>query len=1202
MIFTIITIFMAINAFGEIPRLINLQGYLADEDGPVTGVFEATFRIYDSAEGGNILWSETDSVAVDVGLYSQVLGEATSIDIEFNGNLWIAVQFTGHPEMIPRYRQTSVPFSFVTQFADSSSTVSDNSITGEKIVDGTVQESDLAFETVSRPLSPGVSASEIADGAVTSDKILDGTIQQQDLSFTPVSRPLTPGITTNEIADNAITSNKILDGTILETDLSFTPVSRPLTPGIENSELADNAVTTEKILDGTVQESDLSFTPISRPLTPGIASNEIAIDAITSDKILDGTIGEIDLSFTPVSRPISPGIATDEIANNAITTGKILDNSVTSPKILDNSIQTNDLAFTPAIRPLNPGVTTNEIANNAVTSVKILDGTIGLNDIGQNGAVSGQIMKWNGSAWTVANDETGGGGSGGGWTDDGNYIRLETEADSVGIGTATPTEKLDVVGSARIVGKTLIGNNQTNTGQMSSISGGANNSINNFAYAATIGGGINNTVSYNYAVVSGGANNTASQNTSTVSGGNGNTASGHSSSIGGGVANTASETDSRVGGGSSNTASGHSSYIGGGLNNTVNGIASAVGGGYHNIIDGVQAFIGGGGDNTAAGQYAVVGGGSWNHADDSSATVAGGRYNNVTGPFSTVGGGGGLFSSDGNIIPGRFSTITGGRRNYINADYSSIPGGYNNRIEYGANYSYLFGINAELYQDSTFMVDMPRIRFGGEFTGYLFPTLDGAAGQVMATDGSGQLSWVDMGGGGGTGSGWVDDGTIVRLETNSDNVGIGTANPTAKLDVLGDLKARKGNLGFQNTNTGDDAFVAGNGNAASGLNSSIAGGFQNTVNSTRSFIGGGGQNLVNGQYSAILGGAYNRVLADYASIGVGYFDTVQAIYGGVSSGTRNSAGNEAADTAAFVGGGSYNSVSARYGAITGGTGNIVSGRYGTVAGGQANSVEGDYGTIGGGSENIVGSQGVGTVAGGAANQALGSGSMIPGGIDNATYGITSFAAGAHAKAMYDGSFVWSDFGPNDYSSTDENQVLFRARGGFYIADAYNVNTIELNPTTRRITINNSSGTPVVELGEGLDYAEIFSTSTENLEPGTVMIIDPENPGQLTISRDAYDKKVSGIIAGANGLGTGVKLGRKTEAGDESIALAGRVYCNVDASYGAIEPGDLLTTSPTPGHAMVVKDHSKAVGSILGKAMEPLATGEKGKILVLVTLQ
>jgi hypothetical protein len=66
-------------------------------------------------------------------------------------------------------------------------------------------------------------------------------------------------------------------------------------------------------------------------------------------------------------------------------------------------------------------------------------------------------------------------------------------------------------------------------------------------------------------------------------------------------------------------------------------------------------------------------------------------------------------------------------------------------------------------------------------------------------------------------------------------------------------------------------------------------------------------------------------------------------------------------------------------------------------------------------------------------------------------------------------------------------------------------------------------------------------------------------------------------------------------------LTGRVYVLADATHGAIRPGDLLTTSGTPGHAMKVANHAKAQGAILGKAMSGLSDG-KGLVLVLVTLQ
>lgn len=154
-----------------------------------------------------------------------------------------------------------------------------------------------------------------------------------------------------------------------------------------------------------------------------------------------------------------------------------------------------------------------------------------------------------------------------------------------------------------------------------------------------------------------------------------------------------------------------------------------------------------------------------------------------------------------------------------------------------------------------------------------------------------------------------------------------------------------------------------------------------------------------------------------------------------------------------------------------------------------------------------------------------------------------------------------------------------------------------------LKIYSSDGaTKVVELGTGLDYAEGFDVSeiVETIKPGCVLIIDPESPGKLTLSRTAYDTKVAGIVAGAKDLDSGVRLG--VGKFDHDVALAGRVYCNLDAIEAGVEPGDLLTTSTTPGYAMKAENYQRAQGAILGKAMERLEKGKKGQILVLVTLQ
>lgn len=139
---------------------------------------------------------------------------------------------------------------------------------------------------------------------------------------------------------------------------------------------------------------------------------------------------------------------------------------------------------------------------------------------------------------------------------------------------------------------------------------------------------------------------------------------------------------------------------------------------------------------------------------------------------------------------------------------------------------------------------------------------------------------------------------------------------------------------------------------------------------------------------------------------------------------------------------------------------------------------------------------------------------------------------------------------------------------------------------------------------GADIAEPFnSVDADRLKPGMVMSIDSKNPGQLILADTAYDTKVAGIVSGANGIKAGMTMSQEgtVASGSVPVALSGRVYAWADASYGAINPGDLLTTSDKPGHAMKVTEHGRAQGAIIGKAMSGLSEGT-GLILVLVSLQ
>jgi hypothetical protein len=139
------------------------------------------------------------------------------------------------------------------------------------------------------------------------------------------------------------------------------------------------------------------------------------------------------------------------------------------------------------------------------------------------------------------------------------------------------------------------------------------------------------------------------------------------------------------------------------------------------------------------------------------------------------------------------------------------------------------------------------------------------------------------------------------------------------------------------------------------------------------------------------------------------------------------------------------------------------------------------------------------------------------------------------------------------------------------------------------------------LGNAGDCAEDFEISgAAKIEPGTVMVF--QGDGEICESTTPYDKRVAGVISGAGGYKPGLILDRQLETNHRApLALIGKVFCRVDARYGSIEVGDLLTTSSTTGHAMKATDPVKAFGAVIGKALRPLKAGQ-GLIPILVSLQ
>jgi trimeric autotransporter adhesin len=166
-------------------------------------------------------------------------------------------------------------------------------------------------------------------------------------------------------------------------------------------------------------------------------------------------------------------------------------------------------------------------------------------------------------------------------------------------------------------------------------------------------------------------------------------------------ANTVMGSYGTVSGGSSNSA-GFYSTVGGGLGNGADGYAATISGGALNAA-GAAGTIGGGIYNAASGSYSTVGGGYLNQANADYATIAGGGTTDGTGiTTNAVNAPYGTIGGGGNNQVGNsFSTIAGGRSNTTNGQYATIPGGQGNTAN--GNYSFAAGRQAQALHAGTFV-------------------------------------------------------------------------------------------------------------------------------------------------------------------------------------------------------------------------------------------------------------------------------------------------------------------------------------------------------------------------------------------------------------------------------------------------------------------------------------------------------------------
>ncbi len=461
------------------------------------------------------------------------------------------------------------------------------------------------------------------------------------------------------------------------------------------------------------------------------------------------------------------------------------------------------------------------------------------------------------------------------------------------------------------------------------------------------------------------------------------------------------------------------------------------------------------------------------------------------------------------------------------------------------------------------------------------------AGHILISDASGNATWSPP-------------GTLVADDDwtiNGDDiyhyegmVGIGTNNPTERLDVVGMVKT----TGFQ-LSTGaatgrvltSDAFGTGEWQVPSSSPWTVTGA---NVYYDAGNVGIGTNNPTE-----------NLHVADNArfdsSVGIGTTPVGSVVLG---LNGDNFWGLKSVNTC--VGG------QAIWGEATASTGGNT-GVYGSASSPGGTGVWGEHSATSGDKPGVYGrTSSTAEFASGVKGEALSASSAAYTvgvmGISHAGFGV-----GVYGKADYTDTaiFTYGGFFESESSvgigvcgvATGENAFAGYFTGRGYFSGDVGIGT---SSPDAKLDVAGTARVDVLQIDGGADLSENFAVEGST-EPGMIVVIDSGRPGALRTSSSAYDRRVAGIISGAGGIRTGMLMSQAGSVadGEHPVALTGRVYCWCDAASGAIEPGDLLTTSDTPGHGMKVSDYTRAQGAVIGKAMTSLKEG-KGLVLVLVNLQ